>query len=320
VLLAVGFGLLAALLFAVSASMQHHAARSEAGTVQNVRDGRPGGSTVLLSIVLLVRRLIRNRLWLAGWGTNLAGFMSQATALHFGSVALVQPLLVAQLLFALPLASGWRRTWPTARDWLSAGAICGGLMMFLAVRGIAPIADVPNRPRVILAMLSAAALIALLVMISGRCVPAVRATLLAVSAGLCFAVTAVLIKLTSQDLVYRGVAETAADWPGYCLALSTVTGLLLAQGAFGAGTLPGAVAAMTITNPLASYLLGILVLSTVPPTSPGSLAALTGAAALLSAGSIGLAHSPEVRAEIGDTYPVAPQPADGDGRSRQAGQ
>ncbi len=307
------FGLLAALLFALSASMQQHAARAEAGTVHHGRQGHPSGSSILVAIVRLVRRLIRNRLWLMGWGTNLTGFMSQAIALHFGSVALVQPLLVAQLLFALPLASSRRRQWPTTRDWASAWAICAGLVIFLVVKGIAPAADVPNRPRVILAGLSAAVLIAMLVSVAGRYSPAVRGTLLAVCAGLCFAMTAVLIKLTLQDLVQSGAAATAADWPGYCLALSTLCGLLLEQGAFGAGTLPGAVAAMTITNPLASYIIGMLALNTVPPTSPGALAALTGAGALLCLGSVGLAHSPEVRAEIGDTGQTTPSVSrDGD--------
>jgi drug/metabolite transporter (DMT)-like permease len=318
VLLVVGLGLLAALLFAVSASLQQHAARREADGV----DDLPGGAlgSVLLSIVRLVRRLVRDRLWLIGWGTNLAGFMTQAAALHLGSVALVQPLLVAQLLFALPLASGWRRRRPTGRDWLAAGAICGGLVIFLMVRGVAPLPGAADRPRVILAGLATAVLVGALLVISGRRSPPVRATILAVAAGLCFAMTAVLIKLTADDLLVRGVAATAVDWPGYALAVSTLSGLLLEQGAFGAGTLPGAVAAMTITNPVTGYLAGIMAFHVAPPTGLGPLAALAGAAVLLCAGAVGLAHSPEVRAEIRDTGDAGPRiPGGGAGDSERAG-
>ena len=48
---------------------------------------------------------MRDRLWLGGWAANLAGFMAQATALHFGSIAVVQALLVTQLLFAIVLGT-----------------------------------------------------------------------------------------------------------------------------------------------------------------------------------------------------------------------
>ena len=106
---AVGFGLFAAFLFAASASLQQRAARQgpPAGTDA---EGRFQKRTAIFgALAHLIRRLVRSPLWLVGWFTNLFGFFVQAAALHFGSVALVQPLLVTQLLFALPLASAWRR-------------------------------------------------------------------------------------------------------------------------------------------------------------------------------------------------------------------
>lgn len=250
---------------------------------------------VLRPLLSLVRRLVRTPLWLFGWVTNLVGFMVQAIALHYGSVALVQPLLVTQLLFALPLASAWGRRWPGLLDWLGGIAICGGVVVFLAVRGVAPFSEEPDRQRVVLAGLACAMLVGLLVVASAGRPPLVHATLIAVAAGLCFAMSAVLIKLTSEDLLQRGVAATAVDWPGYALAVSTLSGLLLEQGAFAAGSLSAAVAAMTITNPIASYLVGVLAFHVVPPTSPGALAALAGSGALLIVGVVTLAHSSSVR-------------------------
>ena len=67
-----------------------------------------------------------------GWTTNLLGFAVQALALHLGSVALVQPVLVTQLLFALPMAAAWQRRHPNRRDWASAALISGGLVLFLS--------------------------------------------------------------------------------------------------------------------------------------------------------------------------------------------
>jgi len=49
---------------------------------------------------------------------------------------------------------------------------------------------------------------------------------------------------------------------------------------------------MTITNPLASYFLGVLAFHARFPSSPGGLAALAGAAALVILGVAGLARTP----------------------------
>jgi hypothetical protein len=296
VLVVVSLGLLAGFLFAAAASVQQNVAhQTDYASEAKGADRRFGRNSVLAALVGLIRRLVRSPLWLLGWVINVVGFMVQGAALHFGSVALVQPLLVTQLLFALPMASSMCWRWPSRRDWLAGTAICGGVAIFLAVRGVAPMDGTPDRRRVILAGLSVLVVVGLLILGSAGRRPLVHATLIAIAAGLCFAFSAVLMKLTAEDLVQHGVAATAVDWPGYTLALSTITGLLLEQGAFAAGSLASAVAAMTITNPLASYLLEVLAFHLTPPAGPATLAALAGAGALLFAGAVGLAHSPIVR-------------------------
>jgi hypothetical protein len=243
----------------------------------------------------LVNLLVRDRVWVIGWFANLLGFAVQAAALSVGSVALVQTLLVTQLVFAMPLSTAWARRWPTFIEWVGVVLISGGVATFLLVRSVAPANGEPHRGRVILAGLITAALVVLLVILAAGRPPLVHAVLVSVGAGLCFAMSAVLMKLTTDDLLHRGVLATALDWPGYSLAVSSVVGLLLEQSAFATGSLSAAVAAMTITNPLASYLLGVLAFRVVPPTSPGALAALAGSGALLILGVAALAQSPTVR-------------------------
>jgi drug/metabolite transporter (DMT)-like permease len=291
--LAVALGLLAGFLFAAAASLQQHAAGRTATATNSTADLT--GKVILRPLFALIRRLVRSPMWLAGWFTNLFGFLVQAAALHLGSVALVQPLLVTQLLFAMPLSTAWARRWPTFIEWFGVIAISGGVATFLLVREVAPVNGEPDRARVVLAGLCAAALVGLLVLAAAGRTPLVHATLVSVAAGLCFAVSAVLMKLTADDLIHRGVAATALDWPGYSLAVSTLTGLLLEQSAFATGSLSAAVAAMTITNPIASYLLGVLAFRVRPPGSPGALAALAGSGALLLIGVGALSRSPTVR-------------------------
>jgi drug/metabolite transporter (DMT)-like permease len=286
--LVVVLALVAALAFALSAFLQRRASEHESRerVSRAASHGLPGA-------VSLTLRLVRRPVWMLGWVVNLAGFGVQALALSLGSVAAVQPVLTAQLLFALGLASWERRRWPTAVDWLSGLAICGGIAILLSVDGAAPLGGAADRTRVLWAVAAAAGAGALLIS-STRVIPsvAVSAVLMACAAGLAYALSAVFMKLTASSLVDDGVGATARDWVGYSLAISTLLGLVLGQAAYAAGPLPWAVAAMNIVNPAASFVIGVLAFDTDLPTSPGDLAALTGTGALLLVGVIGLVRSP----------------------------
>ncbi|OQO94126.1 DMT family transporter [Saccharomonospora piscinae] len=302
--LPVALGFTAAFLFAASAALQRRAVLHAADS-----DSEHRASTHRLPVLWLFRRLLRQRVWLAGWMTNIGGFCCQAGALHFGSVALVQPLLVTQLLFALPMASAAVRQWPPLRDWLAAMAISGGVALFLSVEGAAPMAGTPDRQRLVIAVLVAAATIATLLQIAQRQGPLLYSALVAASAGICYAMSAAMMKLTADSLLTEGIAATATDWPGYLLAVTTGAGLVLGHQAYGSGSLSAAVAIMSIVNPGVSFTLGLLVFGAVPATEPGPLAAAAAAGALLVVGVFGLAHSPAVRSETRSTathgvYPV----------------
>jgi hypothetical protein len=315
VLLVVVLGLLAAALLAVSASAQQWAASRAAateaatnGTDGGARGGANGGARGgarlrrALPVIGLLGTLVRSPLWAYGQLVNLLGVVVQASALHLGSVALVQPLIASQLLFALPLGSVGRRRWPMRRDWLAAGAIVLGITLFLAVPGAAPQPGRADRHRVILAALSALVVVTLIVVTAVGRRPPLYGTLLAVGGGLCSAVSAVFLKLTVDDLVHRGVAATAVDWPGYALAFSTACSLVLTQQAFASGSLAPALAAGTATSTVTSYVLGILAFHAAPPATAGTLTALTAAGLMLVAGIVGLAYSPSMR-------PGPPRPA-----------
>ncbi|HET7069003.1 MAG TPA: DMT family transporter [Nocardioides sp.] len=275
-------GLVVAFLFALSAFFQQRAAR------RTHREGR----SVAAGAVALMSTLVRDRVWLRGWLFNLAGFGVQAVALHVGSVVTVQPMLATQLLFALPMASLERRIWPRARDWLGALCLCGGLVVLILAVHAKPLAGDPDRTRILLAATAVVAAIVVLIPIASRLGPGAMVLVAGACAGLCFAMTAVFIKLTTDDLVSHGVAYTARDWVGYALACSTVAGLVLGQGAFANGPLPWAVATKETANPVASYAIGVLAFPVAFPTGRGALVYLSIAGAMVALGAVALAHSP----------------------------
>ncbi|MES9607550.1 DMT family transporter [Actinomadura sp. NPDC000929] len=287
------FSLLAAFLFAAAAALQYRAARR---AVHGVSDASAAHG--------LIRRLVRDPVWLTGWGVNLGGFCAQAVALHFGSTAVVQPLLVTQLVFTIVLGTIGTGRRPARLDLFGGIAVTAGLAVLFTVPGAIPPQGEPSRPRILLAGLVAAPVILVLSRAAWLRRGPVRAALLGVCAGLCFAATAVLIKLTTADLVDRGVAATAVDWPGYALAGSTLLGLVIEQRAFAAGSLPAAMTAMTMTNPIASYLVAAFAFQTLPPRTAAALTALSFSVLLLTGGVALLSRSAHASRE-GDTVPGA---------------
>src|SRR5690242_2482501 len=255
--------LAAAFLFALSAFMQQRAARTVVGTdAASLRDAS--------GVKRLFDRLLRGRMWLAGWLTNLGGVGTQAVALKLGSVAAVQPLMAAQLVFVLSLASGEQRRWPSRRDWVSALAVCAGLVL-LVVADASSLTAQPHRNRVFMATVCVVSGVVVLRQLSRYVFPSL---LVGVAAGLCHALNAVYLKLTVEDLYHGGAAAVVFDWPVYGLAATALSGMLLVQIAFASGPLPPAVAAMSVTNPVASFVLGILAFDAPAPRDPAVLSTI----------------------------------------------
>lgn len=308
--LVVALACTAAALFALAARLQQdgavlarrQAARAEVIAAEEAAAAR--GISRALPTLRLLHTMGRERIWLIGWVVNLCGFLAQAAALHFGAVQLVQPILVLQLLFSLPLTALARRRRVRPADWCAGALVCAGVALFIAASGAAHESGEANRTRILLAAGATAVVIGLLLVAAARVGAPWHALCVAVGAGLCFAFSAVLMKLTADDLVHRGVGATATDWVGYGLAASTALGLVLGQDAYATGSLSAAIGAMTITNPFASYVLGVLCFDVQIQTDPTSLAAGAAAGLLLTLGILGLARSPLITAAAAPSPPA----------------
>ena len=82
--------------------------------------------------VWLIFRLARRPVWLLGLASMILGFVFQVSALRYGPLALVQPLLALELLFVFAyMAAIGRRVKVKRRDWLAAVAMSAGIGLFL---------------------------------------------------------------------------------------------------------------------------------------------------------------------------------------------
>ena len=241
----VAAGVAAALFFALAALLQQRAASRESGE-----------KSLRLSLLL---SLMRRPLWLAGVGALVCGYGLQALALALGPVAIVQPLITIELVFAVPIASLVRHGRPGLREWLAVMAVCGGVSLFLVVAD--PASGTPNASRVMWVLVTSAAggAIVLALWSAIGAGPRRRAMSLAAAAGLAFALLAVLTK-TTVSLLEQGLGAALAGWQTYAVVGVGILGLLFSQSAYQAGPLTFSMPVVAVVEPTVAVVIGSTIL------------------------------------------------------------
>jgi drug/metabolite transporter (DMT)-like permease len=201
-------------------------------------------------------------LWVAGLGCDVVGVTLQVLALHYGALALVQPLLVSGLIFALVLRHIGRSR-ISARELLWGGVLAGCLVSFLFFSGATTGqggSSTADRGAAVVTGIAAAVAVAACVALARRTVPPTgRAALLGVAVGAVFAVTAALIKAASDVLAGHGLLALAGSWQLYGVLVLGAGGQFLTQLAFQAGPITSSLPAISTVDPLLSVVIGVLV-------------------------------------------------------------
>lgn len=205
----------------------------------------------------LVTYLLRRPAWFAGIVAMMGSFILQATALTKGSLSVVQPLLVTELLFVLAILAVWFRSPVRPSEWLGAVAIVLGLGGFLAVSAPVPGYATPGPIALGGAGLGTAAVIGGAISLSRRGTSIGRAALFGAAAGTAFGLTAAITKMFTTSIANDGFAAAFSSWPPYALAATGIGAVFLAQNAFQAGPLTASQPALTIADPLVSVALGV---------------------------------------------------------------
>lgn len=256
-----------------------------------------GVSTVML------RTLLRRKLWWAGTASAVAGYVFQALALGFGSLLLVQPVLVSALLFALPLSARLAHRKVSRAEWVWALLLTGALTVFVALaRASTGTYSVSVTTTITVAVVCAAA-VTLCVLLATRSNDWRRAVLLALAVGVMFGVVAVLTKIVMHTITESSVLTALTTPALYLVVMLGVVATLLQQSAFHAGSLQTSVPTMLVLEPVVAVVLGSVVLGehlSITGWEPVALSVAVGAmaAATIALGRDEGAYEEKLEAEL----------------------
>lgn len=241
--LAVVFAVLGAVSNAVGTAFQ----RKAASTVEQ------GGG------VRLLRALVRRPAWSVGIAGVVGAALFQALALVNGPMALVQPLFILELPFALLLAMPLMHRRLSADGWRAVGAVVAGLALMLAAAAPSGSRQQASMARWIpVLMLTLGAMTVAFLLARSASSPLFRAAALASAAAVGNALTAALLKSATGRLADAGLPAFLTAWQTYGFALTGVLALLLLENSLQAGPLVASQPALTIGDAAVSLLLGVV--------------------------------------------------------------
>lgn len=219
----------------------------------------------------LFARLLRDRQWWLGSLVSAAGFGLQAAALGFGSVLLVQAMLVTSLLFALPINARLTRRRVSRFQWAWAALLAVSVVVIVTVGN-------PTEGHSRASLETWGLVIAVLGPVLIACIVGARlfsgptsAVLLAVVSGAMWGLFAVLTKGV-VDRLDDGLFELIKTPELYAWVLVAVMGTAWQQSSFRAGSLTASLPTMTVTEPVVGSVLGVVVLGeALRPGEAGSV-------------------------------------------------
>jgi len=244
--------------------------------------------------VRLVVHLAHDGGWVIGIALAVLSYGFQALALSFGPLILVQPLIVSELLFAIPASVRLRGLRLGPREWCAVAAVVVGLAV-----GIVS-AD-PRKGQPVQPILTwAPALGAVAVTVTAGITLARRSSGPSKAAGLAFAgASAMGLQSALYDatitLLPRGFWQVFLTWEPYVLIVVSLIGAFLVQNAYQAGPLAASTPVMDSTLPLVAIALGVGLFGETVRTEAWALTGAGAGIVLLLVGILGLDTSPVVR-------------------------
>jgi drug/metabolite transporter (DMT)-like permease len=294
--LAIATMLLSAAMYALSFVLQHK------GTQQSI--GLESTDAVEPPDSAGVKALIHNPNWLAGLALFVLSFLVHLAALGFGSVTIVQPLIVTELVFIPPFAALISHARISGRDWLAILTVCVGLAVFIIAAQPTEGDQIPTAAQWIMLVVGCLALMGLLMSMGRRRSPTARATLFGLAAGLMNA----LLALTAKGVFgneHAGIGGYLSDPLFWLTVLVAVASIGVVALAFRSGPITASTPAMISINPIVSAVAAMWLFNEAITITPVTVVLILVSISVVVAGVFALSKSTAVHAELDELEPDA---------------
>jgi drug/metabolite transporter (DMT)-like permease len=215
---------------------------------------RPAANRGFIRVALY---LVASPLWLLGELALVGAFVFQALALYDGQLSVVQALLVTELVFALVLRQFWIGQHIAPAAWASAGLVCVGLALFVAMSEPQDGHPVPTSKAWLSAVLVFGLGAAALALVARTGSPVRRAACYGTAAAIVWSLEAAFIKAATDSLSAFGVLGTLERWPVYAVVFGGISGTLLMQAALHVGPLSVSQPLVVTVDPFVSIILSV---------------------------------------------------------------
>lgn len=246
----------------------------------------------------LLLDLARRRIWVLSVFASVVGFIAQVIALRFAPLALVQPLLVTNVLFAVVIGAAMARRSPDRTMVLGALACGLGLAAFILIAEPSDGADALTYSEVLPLALGLAVIVGGCLITASRTGGLRRVLALALATGVLYGVTAGLIKVLTEQWGH-GATDVLTHGALYAVCVIGPVGFLLSQNTYQAGTFVSpALAVITVVDPLVAIGVGVLWLGESLNSSGWAVFGQVVSLMVMIGGVVALAHrAPELRAQ-----------------------
>ena len=282
-LAAVGAALASAATFAAGSALQHRAA--SAGSP----DDEPGHQ--------MITRLLKRRSWLLGLVLSAVAFGLHGLALSQGELALVQPVIVSGIVFAVLIRAALDRHLPSRRVLFWLVATWAGLAVVIAVRSSRSTSSSGVHHEVLFVVLGTVMAGAVGFAGSRMASDRRRGALLGIAAGTLFGLVAGLLKLVTVE-ARSGLGQAIGHWSLWALLVIGGAAVLLNQLAYQSTRLSVTAPLLNIAQVLVALAFGAAVFGERFDGSPLAMAAELGGLLLLGAGIWQLAAQPADQKEL----------------------
>lgn len=246
--LAVVFALLSALTIAWGTVLRHQIAEQTSG------DPDDAHRSPLLAAIMRPK-------WWGGVLCALAGYGLQIVALGFGTLLVVQPILVLSLMFTLPLSAKFdgRRVSRSEMFWAGLLTVAVGVLVIWGKP--LPGRSIPDLDAWIVALSVGIVFFVIMGWFAGHRPNHQRALILGLITGAIMGFLAVLSKSVVAIFTENGAHGLITSWEFYGLLACAAIGTGVQQLSFNAGALKNSLPAMTIAEPIIAFILGYTLLN-----------------------------------------------------------